>query len=85
MHLSVDRCHSYLIHMALLCLRGNASVSTPVSVALPEGYLMLELLPNLPHELLLLLYISAALANTGIPSSEERLSQVTLALCFWSV
>lgn len=71
--------------MALLCLRGNASVSIPVSAALPEGYLMLELLPNLPHELLLLLYISAALANTGIPSSEEWLSQVTLALCFWSV
>lgn len=71
--------------MALLCLRGNASVSIPVGVALSEGYLMLELLPNLPHELLLLLCISAALANTGIPSSEEWLSQVTLALCFWSV
>lgn len=43
---------------------------------------MLELLPNLPHDLLLL-YISAAVANFGISSSEEWLSQATLALSSW--
>lgn len=41
---------------------------------------MLELLPTLPHDLLLLLYISAAFPNVGVPSSEEWLSQVILAL-----
>lgn len=41
---------------------------------------MLELLPSLSHDLLLLLYISATFPNIGILRTEEWLSQVTLAL-----
>lgn len=43
-----------------------------VSMFLSEGEHVLEFLPNLPHDLLLLPSISAALADIGILSSEVK-------------